>query len=65
MPIWPNLQDTRAKLLQLGERIVALRVIGNDANAITCDMMRISRRAEGATIDRFAIADTLAEAIEN
>lgn len=52
------------KLLQLGERIVALRVMGNDANAITCDMMRISRRAEGATIDRFAIADTLAAAIE-
>ena len=51
------------KLLQLGERIVALRVVRNDANAMNCEMMRTGRRTEVVTIDRFAIAETLAAAI--
>ena len=51
------------KLLQLGERIVALRVVRNNANAMKCEMMRIGRKTDGLTIGRFAIADTLAAAV--
>ena len=51
------------KLLQLGEAIVALRIVRNDTNAITCEMLRIGLKADRAWIDRFAIADTLATAV--
>ena len=51
------------KLLQLGEAIVALRIVRNDTNAITCEMLRIGLKGDRASIDRFAIADTLATAV--
>ena len=51
-------------LLQMGARVVALRVVDTaKTQSIACPMVRISRTPDRALIERFVISETIATAI--